>query len=92
MQSFFKTPGKVNPEQPTSQPAESPMTAQKPHQPYLEIFSPAPERARYSIPALSCSCRGRCHSSHSQMEAGDKDTTASLKDPNFPARACRELN
>lgn len=46
MQSFFKTPGKAKPERPASQPAESPMTAQKPHQPYLEIFSPAPEHAR----------------------------------------------
>ena len=47
LQSFFKTPGKAQPEKIVSQrPAESPQTAQKPQQPYLQLFTPAPERAR----------------------------------------------
>ena len=46
LQSFFKTPGKIQPERAASQPAESPQTAQKPQHSYLEIFSPAPVSAR----------------------------------------------
>lgn len=54
MQSFFKTPGKAQPERAASEPAESPQTAQKPRQPYLDLFSPAPEHARYACLHESC--------------------------------------
>ena len=54
LQSFFKTPGKAQPERAASEPAESPQTVQKPRQPYLDLFSPAPEHARYACLHQDC--------------------------------------